>query len=381
MGKSPIQCDSLKPKKVMVDEKYIAIEEFENDGTGYAKKINPFDLKFNVENQLFLEFINIDINNLLSIKNFVEKYGLLGIYTDKELSSSIELRDLMSNFTEKQAKEISNNDGVLNQENYNNQLISMFPTIQEISLRRLAAYSSDFKLESTLSFISEVKIMRCLSNIYKLNDVNKFKKYSDEFKKYNKELGKYIDELKLLLKNKGDDFNIIDEVISKYDIQDNLNLKIVGYFVSEKMLNTEFSFEVEGAEDAKPEVRIKYFVPTLLSGLYTMFYFHMVNGGTINKCPVCGNWYDTNNIGCTLGCIKVESSRRYRENKKNNPIFMEYETIRKRVSANMRAKGDKKITKEEFEKWKKVATKIRDDSNSIEEFKEKITLIEYKKEV
>jgi len=359
MNEPLIQCENLKPEMVTVDENYITIYRFENDGTVHAKNINPFDVKFNSDKPLFLKFISIDTDNLLSIKQFVKDYGLLGLYIDNELSIDKDLNDLMSSFTLRQVNKAMQNNYNIDENKYSEDLSRLAPKLIKIISNRITNDTKRFNLESTKAFIQEVRTMRCLSNLYNTEDLNKIKKF--------------INELKSLLKDKKDDFQVIEDVVSKHNLQDNLNLKIVSYFVCEKMKNTEFSSVVEWKPDEDPKIKMQYFVPTLLSGLYTMFYFYIVNGGLIRQCPVCGNFYDNNNSGCSTGCIKVISSRKYRDEKSKDPIFLEFEKQRKSMYARIKAKGDNiRITKLEYMRWYETAKIIKSESKSVEEFKTKI---------
>lgn len=380
MNESLIQCENFKPEIVTVDKNHITIYRFKDNGEGFPKSINPFNIGLNSDKPLFLKFISIDTDNLLSIEQFIKDYGILGLYIDDELRVDKDLNDLMNSFTLKQVNKALQNNNNIGIE-YDQDLIALFPELKRITARRIKTDTMRFYLESTKSFIQEVKIMRCLSNLYNAKAVNEFGERSYEFKEQADKIESYINELKLLLKDNADDFKIIEEVISKYNIKDNLNLRIVSYFVSEKMKNTEFSTEVVGEEDGNPKIKMKYFVPTLLTGLYTMFYFHIINGGLIHQCPVCGSFYDNDNTGCSIGCINVVSSRKYREEKSKDPIFLEYENLRKTMYTRIKAKGnDIRISKIEYKRWNEAAKEIRDKSKSIEEFQKKISEIKYKEE-
>ncbi len=381
MNESLIQCENLKPEIVTVDENYIKINRYKDNGNGKPKTFNPFEIGFYTDKPLFLKFISIDTDNLLSIEQFVNEYGLLGLYLNNELNVDKDLNDLMSSFTLNQVNKAIQNDYNVDIDSYTQGLIALFPELKRITARRIKTDTMRFYLESTKLFIQEVKIMRCLSNLYNAKAVNEFGERSYEFKEQADKIESYINELKLLLKDNADDFKIIEEVISKYNIKDNLNLRIVSYFVSEKMKNTEFSTEVVGEEDGNPKIKMKYFVPTLLTGLYTMFYFHIINGGLIHQCPVCGSFYDNDNTGCSIGCINVVSSRKYREKKSKDPIFLEYENLRKTMYTRIKAKGnDIRISKIEYKRWNEAAKEIRDKSKSVEEFQKKISEIKYKEE-
>lgn len=363
-----IQCSNLKPKTVSVDKDYISIKLFEDNGTGKPKTFNPFDKMFTGDNP-FIEFASIDTANLSNIKHFVEKYGVLDFIIDEELKSKDDLYEKAHSFVFSQIKKnnlcIKNNSPVYTDEYYKD-LFSYGNDTFEIIGRRPRAYEQLSKIEKTHDFIHETKVMKCLFQLYKSKSIN--------------DLENYINELKMLSPDYTEEILMIEEMALKENKQNAINLVLVSNFITtKKMKNVEFSTDLALNKITKDYIiRPQYFVPTLLTGLYLMFYFHITNGGLIRQCHVCNKFYDNNNSGCSEECINVLSSRKYRAKKAKDPIEVEYEKQRKKMQARTKAKGDKRITKNEYNKWKNEAIKIRNTSSSIKGFNERINEINYK---
>lgn len=357
MDNAWIQCYCLKPKKVNIDKDYITVECFEDNGTGKAKQFNPFDLMFTGARPFF-EFASIDVSNLSSIKNFIERYGILDLSVEAEQTAKNDLYKLVSKFVHTQFEEgnISLSTKNINKDKYANDLASLGPSMFEIILRRPVAYNQLSIYEKTDDFIREVNTMACLMKLYDSQT--------------SENTSKCINKLRTLIPESEEEISSIEEEAAKSGKLRAINLVMVSFLVCEKMRNVEFSTNLNyNSKIKKYKTNAQYFVPTLLSGLYTMFYFHITSGGRIHQCPVCNKFYATSSTACTPECINILSSRKHREKMANNAVALEYERERKKMFARINLKGSKRITKNEFEIWKKTAAQIRDTSKSVEEFR------------
>jgi|GEM_PF-5044117 len=342
-----IQCEVIKPKNVKIIDGYIFVD-------GIDDKFNPFDTLANGRNPL-LEFASIDTNEIDQIARFVKEYGLLGISHNNELLIEKDINDIFDDFFKQQVMRV--NQSTFIKEQFISDLHSLVKKIAPIATRRVIVQAEGTKLEQVNSFVKAVKIMACLFRLY------------DSRNYIDKE--RYIDELKRLLPEYTNEFKEIERAAFRENKREALHLGMVSFVVCENMRSVEFNTNLHYDSKAKKYViNAKYFVPTLLSGLYTMFYFHITKHGVIHQCPICKNYYSTNNSACSTECIRALSSKKYYWGKKTDPIYLEYEKIRKRMVARMKAKGSKRITRQEFDEWKKNADEALKVARTLEEFQE-----------
>lgn len=241
----------------------------------FRKYYKPFKYNIFDEPNIYEEFASIDIDNLKSIDDFINKRGILGLhieYGEKNLMDEIHEYE---NIQERAIKE----------DNFD--IIKL-----QYSIRKSYNLIKEFAYNETLDdFIRELAIMK---NILLLNSFDTIK-VSEEHKVRN-----IIKKLEILIYEENKRYEDFAGFEITFPLETSKNTSsfillqhevkaIVSKVIERKMRNVKPKLALTFTKD-KGYTYINTWEPqSLLGCMYTMIYNDLTQGNKIDICPACGN--------------------------------------------------------------------------------------------
>lgn len=226
---------------------------------GFRKPYKAFKYDAFSIDRLYEEFSNIETNNLMSIEDFVNKYGFLGLQIEYKKE---DYQDIISRYKSIIKKTIDENNVDILRQYHNAE--SALELINKVIL-----------IEKTTDFIKEVKLM---CGLLELNSYKKVK--VSEIETVQSKINEVADLAYIDYEYTGD--------MPDFELMEHAAKGLISSIISMKMKNVDRYLALEYDTNKKTYVYIDSWKPkSLLGCMYTMLYIDLAQGRRTEICPVC----------------------------------------------------------------------------------------------
>jgi hypothetical protein len=277
---------------------------------------NPFNYYIKASSSIYHEFASINENNIREISAFIEKYGVLGLESEKDIYKKenqfkILLKsdyDFLESIIEQDKGKIAQQISSLSEQ------VRLFKETDENS-------EINKRFESIDEIKNEIRTMRLLldlkCNIKKIVNPEDVDEYAQKI--YELDSNITFDET-FIIQTEANKLNFVNKNLAK---EANAHL-LIAATIKGKMKNASFDLNVNYDYEKKQfETVMTWHPKNLITAMYTMLYMDIVGQKIISRCqnPSCNRFYTMQTLKqdkyCSNECASAVSSQRLRNTKNN----------------------------------------------------------------